>query len=38
VGGFTAAVLRIRTPGSGLKFAVPMGPAIFLGSLLALWL
>jgi len=38
MGGLTAMVLRIRTPGSGLKFAVPMGPAIFLGSLLALWL
>jgi leader peptidase (prepilin peptidase)/N-methyltransferase len=39
LGGLTAIGLSISTPStSGLRFAVPMGPAIFVGSLLALWL
>jgi len=38
LGGLTAIGLRISTPTPGLRFAVPMGPAIFVGSLLALWL
>ena len=39
LGGLTAIFLRITTPtSSGLRFAVPMGPAIVIGSLLALWL
>ena len=39
LGGLTAVGLWISTtPPPGLRFAVPMGPAIFVGSLLALWL
>jgi hypothetical protein len=39
LGGLTAIGLWISTPTtSGLRFAVPMGPAIIVGSLLALWL
>src|SRR5664279_5733821 len=39
LGGLTAIFLRITTrTASGLRFAVPMGPAILTGSLLALWL
>jgi leader peptidase (prepilin peptidase) / N-methyltransferase len=39
LGGLTAIFLRITTrTASGLRFAVPMGPAILIGSLLALWL
>lgn len=38
LGGLTAVALWIRKPTKGLRFAVPMGPAILFGSLLALWL
>ena len=38
LGGLTAIGLWISTPTPGLRFAVPMGPAIIVGSLLALWL
>ena len=38
LGGLTAILMMITRPDSGLRFAVPMGPAILIGSLLALWL
>ena len=37
LGGVTGIVLWLGAPGRGWRFAVPMGPAIILGSLLALW-
>ena len=38
LGGLTAVVMMLSKSTKGLRFAVPMGPAILIGSLLALWL